>query len=1268
MSEEKNIITEKNNVSLDNKTNNHNLKISTQITESQQSIKTQTNKYKYTYSNSTNNKIAQENSNITSISNNKNIKDTDTTNNKTTKNNKKIYINSKNYIKNGIVTANHSRQPPSPLEFEHKYETNYSINNISNVKYVNGNNKNISKINYTRNPDIKFINHEKSEKIIHTRNINKNKIIGNENDEKCQCDKNVTCTCGKRNNIQFYEGRAQNKNREINNYINLNNTNANSYINRDYYDNSNYLKTMHRMQKFENINVETYPVFFSDEDNSEANLKLIKNKRMVKYSSPYNDRNRENRSIKISRYSKEKNEIYNTIDDIRQKKLDNLNINKTIVKNVNRSMYLGNNDSTKKNHNFVSICHCSPNKNNLSTFSPEKNARISSKESNSKYKYNISIRNINVNKGMNRSISYERNRNNKNIYSLDEYEKYNAQRNNLSSYGKKDLKMQNAQNMQITQEEKLFHILVPIPPNQIEYSCNLQFSGKEKKKYTLEEINKMKKRKIIQKAEITENENKEINYNNVVNKEIIEKNKKTLKRPNWNKTNKTISENKLSYEFNDKKVKSPKKSKKNDLDMQHFEINIADNGRKFKGEMYIENSTIENEKQEKDPNSNLLLSPNQAFLLKADYPRRDWNNSSKLVSGRPFSIEGKPNQDSMEKIDENILIKEKNQKNDWNLSNNEAKEVNINLYHKKKRQNLSKEKVQPFFIKGKNKNWNYITQKENGSNLMFKGIEKEKVNEEEVIVNDDYNILDKTYLRHIRADIKKVHEISDESSSEYDVFKNFQAYGQTNDYRELIADSIKSFEEQKQKVIINQIKNYYPNGIETYKSSHSNIPGNKHIYREIITNVKEENDDNESQHNSKNELNDLKRDTIKDGYSKDNKTEFNSPKSETKYSYREEIVSLSPNKNYYNRIDYISSNMSNKSFNQSENAENINEALSNTNGNIPKQNEEIDNNLKNGNPTQPNLGINRNNLQNQNNLDFMEKSEQEIPKIQDEEAPIENNYNQEITEQSPRNQKKIKYICKIGVNNNKKQSNDFFKEKTYQIKEENIINSININMNHINNANSGIFHTIPTNVEDNYNHINNISYKLNQKEELNSPNNKEILKQNNLNENQINEMNNININNSGIINIDYLKKIKDINNLNYAKTQARDIEVSKSQEFQSSTSQHLNHFPNGQSNEYLIQSHSKNIIINSGNNNNISLNKLNSIPMNSGIYGNLIWNNSSSTSKQYYSKARESNENMIDNEINNTESDLNNNFSYNSYSFGAKPERKTKNKVKLLKP
>ena len=47
------------------------------------------------------------------------------------------------------------------------------------------------------------------------------------------------------------------------------------------------------------------------------------------------------------------------------------------------------------------------------------------------------------------------------------------------------------------------------------------------------------------------------------------------------------------------------------------------------------------------------------------------------------------------------------------LSNNERKEVNINLYQKKKKPNLSKERLQPFVIRGKENNWNNLTTKEN---------------------------------------------------------------------------------------------------------------------------------------------------------------------------------------------------------------------------------------------------------------------------------------------------------------------------------------------------------------------------------------------------------------------------------------------------------------------------------------------------------------------------------------------------------------------------
>ena len=1396
MSEEKKTITEKNNVSLDKKNKNHSLKITTQMTESEQTIKTQTCKYKYVYSNTSNssnhqNTQGNENKTITSTNSTNNINNIDNTNNinnsniinKTNNNNnikftknisinnnnknhnssisnnintnnkKKIYINSKNYLKKGIFSDKNLHRSPSPLKLKNTCETNYSINNISNVKYVNGNNENVSKINYMRNPEIKFINHEKNEKNFHTKNI-KNKMI-NEYEEKCQCDKNVSCTCGKRKeNIKLYEGKIKNINKNINNYLNHNN----KIINRNFYLKPNNLKSMNNVKeyKYENINVETYPVFFSDEEiNSENNLKS--NKKVVKCPSPYspyNDRN--NRSIKISRYYKKNyNYNFNTVDEIRQKTLENMNINNTITNNGERSNCLKNYSSAKKNHNFVNICHCSPNKNNLNTFSPEKNARNASKDSKKEYKYNICIKNINVNKGMNRSVSYGNMRTKKNItniYTSEEYNNYNSQRSNNSSYDKKDLKMQNAQNMQILQEENLFQLLVPIPPNRIEYSCNLQFSGNEqKKKLTSEEINEIKKRKIIKKTEIiNENENKEINYNNVVNKEIIEKNNKKIKRSNWNQTNRHVTDNKLTYLFNKKEKQIPKKKPKIELDMQNFEINIADNGRKFKGEMYIENNNIEIEKQEKDPNSNLLLSPNQAISLKAEYPRKDWNNTSKLVNGRPFSIEGKPKQVLLERSVEKMSIKGKNQKKDWNISNNERKEVNINLYTKKKRQNLSKEKVQPFFIKGKDKNWNYISKKENAENIMIKGVEKD--NEEEILINDDYNnIGGNRYIQPINAEIRKVNEISEESISEYDVFKNLHLPNRSvNDYRELIADRMKYNEENKQKVIINQVKGYFPNGIETYRGKKNevqnlqinvndvnnvnnvnqekniiwynqkiiknqnlvnspkqvNSPENQYIYREVISH--EQIDNNEIQPSSSNENNvesDMKKE---EDNSKDNQTEFNSPKSQTKYSYREEITLLSPFRNSNDQVEYLSNRISIKSFNQNENQENLNEvlSLSNTNQNIqvPQNEKNIiykieyinqnQNQIKN--QQNSNININMNNNP-KDNLNFIEKTEQQIPKIEDDEIPISNNYNQEISEQSQQSQQKTKYICKRGSHNDKNISNNYFSQLNYQVQtEEENLNNVeetnNLNINYKNNIKFRNYNTIPRNqqnINNNsniYNYSNNIYYKnINiQEQKLKSPK-KEIINQNYINKlqekelnnnlNNINDINNIkngiNYNNLEIINQNYLNKINQINKLNSQNIQSQNIEVSKSQEMQSSSSQSLiqsfgpNEYSNGNKYENLIKNYSQ--YIKSGpveNYLNLPTNNLNIISMNAGKYGNIILNNTASSSKEYYDKVRASNKSMKNNEINNKEIDSNNKENgFNSFSF-----KNLKQKVKILNP
>ena len=61
---------------------------------------------------------------------------------------------------------------------------------------------------------------------------------------------------------------------------------------------------------------------------------------------------------------------------------------------------------------------------------------------------------------------------------------------------------------------------------------------------------------------------------------------------------------------NYKRKRNENEREKNDLNIKNFQKNMLDNGCKFRGEMSIENNTIEYEKQQKNPNSNLLLSPN----------------------------------------------------------------------------------------------------------------------------------------------------------------------------------------------------------------------------------------------------------------------------------------------------------------------------------------------------------------------------------------------------------------------------------------------------------------------------------------------------------------------------------------------------------------------------------------------------------------------------------------------------------------------------------
>ena len=163
-----NIITGKIYPSLDEQ-NNNKPQNRYQLTENHHSIKTQS--YKNVNYN------ANNKNNITEYSN---------------KNNKpNLYINSSKIPKKRFLSTVKISNDTSTQLNNNNYETNYALNKISNIRYVNDSNKHISKINYIRSPDIEFNSHEKNRKDILKNN-------NGERNEECICDKNSKCTCGKR--------------------------------------------------------------------------------------------------------------------------------------------------------------------------------------------------------------------------------------------------------------------------------------------------------------------------------------------------------------------------------------------------------------------------------------------------------------------------------------------------------------------------------------------------------------------------------------------------------------------------------------------------------------------------------------------------------------------------------------------------------------------------------------------------------------------------------------------------------------------------------------------------------------------------------------------------------------------------------------------------------------------------------------------------------------------------------------------------------------
>ena len=466
-----------------------------QLSEKTKQIKVK-NKYQYNYSNKNVNTKNNKLSNISKI----NIK----------------CIKSKN-----ISISPHKKNNISPSKLN--CETNYSINKINNTCYVNGLNKNISKINSARSPDLRFIPYE---------------------------------------NKEIYEKKK---------YIyDLKNTNINTNYNRNSRLNKNRKE------------------------------KIIDNTNVT--------------NIKYDKYFTEKD--------------SNLNMNTYLIENNNTIVK----SSKKNNHSFRSISNCS--KDNRSQSNPRKTSNER------KYKCDIRIHNEynNTSKENIRPFSFDnknkkrKTQNTKELFITDNSRinnnlEYELNRN--KSFDGKCLKMQNSQNLQILQEEKLYQILIPIPPNETDHACHFQISPVKKKEKEKENKN------IIEESEI-------------ITRKIFKKNIKQGKKTSWIKST------------------SPKKENSENLSKNSEESN-----RKFKGQMQIEKNALNFERTPRNWNNNIQLKNEHQFIIEKKKEKEKILSPTKTEK---ISIKG------IKKFNDLIIKNENNKfeiKSNVNKEEEEKEEKNI---------------------------------------------------------------------------------------------------------------------------------------------------------------------------------------------------------------------------------------------------------------------------------------------------------------------------------------------------------------------------------------------------------------------------------------------------------------------------------------------------------------------------------------------------------------------------------------------------------------
>ena len=648
------------------------------------------------------------------------------------------------------------------------------------------------------------------------------------------------------------------------------------------------------------------------------------------------------------------------------------------------------NTSKRNNHNFRSISNCS------------KKSRTQDKSRNSynerKYKCDIKILNINNIKKENiRSFSSDkkikkRNSSNTKVF-ISQHKKQNEdleyEFNRHKSFDKKALKMQNSQNMQILQEEKLYKILLPIPPNETDHTCQFQIPSKDIRK--ADHTDKKSLKEIISE---NENDSRKIKKKDLFNKTI-----KYKRKTSWNKNN---SSNK-------------KKSKNQNIENLSKNSEVTD--RQFKGEMKIESSDL-----------NFERSP------------RKWNDNLQPNSDKHFSIEREKKEDiilsetSVEKLTYKSKIVINSPNKNWNELNNQEKAENINLIPEKSPKILSKQNKELFSIKGQQKQWNNIILKRDENNFVIKSNkevnqEEKEENEEKININDEE--IEQEIKRSIRVITNKIKNGLDnsETSSEYDILKKISPLN-NNKYENIIKNS---FEQNinKRKVIINDMNWHLPslnngnlennnnkNNIQIRKvmqnvnnlqfinqtNLNSDFPEPKIIlnpvyeenksaedteynYRESITNKESYQIENEQKGliESKNKsMIDDERDILEsptdtkthnDKKSEETLSQTFSPKSPLRYEYREEIISLIPK---YRQSRTKSIKDINKNENDNENDYNyMEEEYRSYTSNMEKSEQEIEKEIVEEKIIQNEIENDMNNLINNN----QNNNKQKNPKI-----------------------------------------------------------------------------------------------------------------------------------------------------------------------------------------------------------------------------------------------------------------------------------------------